>query len=124
MVRLIEVSLKRQGHELEVVNTARKCLFRLRESPPDVVVIDSVLPDMDGDQLARLIEQEEDLQNVRVYVLPTKLINSIWPKWRGPRIGPPGVPGFVVSPFNPMNARDLEWEDALAPEGAGGRLAT
>lgn len=50
------LSLERDGrHEVEVATTAAEALERVEVGPPDVIVLDVVLPDMDGrDALDRL----------------------------------------------------------------------
>jgi two-component system, OmpR family, response regulator len=49
--------LRLGGHEPEVAPDARSALEAARSRPPDVVLLDLGLPDMDGWQLARHFQQ-------------------------------------------------------------------
>ena len=49
--------LRMVGHEAEVAPDARAALEAARSRPPDVVLLDLGLPDMDGWQLARRFQE-------------------------------------------------------------------
>lgn len=51
----LQLALTRQGHAVDAVETGERGLDRLRESPSDVVVLDLMLPGMDGFEVCRRI---------------------------------------------------------------------
>ncbi|WP_163509185.1 response regulator transcription factor [Fodinicola acaciae] len=51
----LQLALTRQGHAVDAVGTGERGLDRLRESPADVVVLDLMLPGMDGFEVCRRI---------------------------------------------------------------------
>lgn len=57
----LQLALTRQGHTVQAVGTGEQGLERLRSTPADVVVLDLMLPGMDGFEVCRRIRQLGDL---------------------------------------------------------------
>jgi DNA-binding response OmpR family regulator len=53
----LELALGRQGHRVEVAATGEKGLDRVRAAPPDIVVLDLMLPGIDGFEVCRRVRQ-------------------------------------------------------------------
>jgi len=51
-------NLERQGYEVVVTDNGRSALQLVRQDPPDVVVLDIMLPGLDGFDVCRLIRKE------------------------------------------------------------------
>jgi DNA-binding response OmpR family regulator len=51
-------NLERQGYEVLVTDNGRSALQLVRQNPPDVVVLDIMLPGLDGFDVCRLIRKE------------------------------------------------------------------
>jgi DNA-binding response OmpR family regulator len=51
-------NLKREGHEVEGVSDGRVALKVAREHPPDLIVLDLMLPGMDGLEITRILRQD------------------------------------------------------------------
>lgn len=51
-------NLERQGYEVAVTDNGRSALQLVRQNPPDVVVLDIMLPGLDGFDVCRLIRKE------------------------------------------------------------------
>jgi DNA-binding response OmpR family regulator len=51
-------NLKREGHEVEGVSDGRIALKTAREHPPDLIVLDLMLPGMDGLEITRILRQD------------------------------------------------------------------
>ena len=56
---LLEYNLKADGHEPEVVRTGAAAVARYRAAKPDLVLLDLMLPDIAGSEVARLIREGE-----------------------------------------------------------------
>jgi DNA-binding response OmpR family regulator len=57
----LELALTRQGHVVDAAGTGERGLELLRAAPPDVVVLDLMLPGMDGFEICRRIRTDGDL---------------------------------------------------------------
>ncbi|HEX8628744.1 MAG TPA: response regulator transcription factor [Catenuloplanes sp.] len=51
----LELALRRQGHDVRVAGTGEQGLDLLRGAPPDIVVLDLMLPGIDGFEVCRRI---------------------------------------------------------------------
>src|SRR5690349_13298892 len=51
----LEFALRRQGHAVESAATGEEGLVRLRSGPPDIVVLDLMLPGIDGFEVCRRV---------------------------------------------------------------------
>jgi putative two-component system response regulator len=57
ITRLLTMVLGRDGHEVLTAGDVAAALDAIRDSPPDVIVLDVMLPDSDGISLCRSIKQ-------------------------------------------------------------------
>ncbi len=51
-------SLKKEGYAVEVVGDGRSALASARKMKPDLIVLDIMLPEMDGFEVARILRKE------------------------------------------------------------------
>jgi DNA-binding response OmpR family regulator len=51
-------NLKKQGYEVETVGEGPAALTASRKSPPDLIILDVMLPGMDGFEVCRILRQE------------------------------------------------------------------
>jgi len=72
IVRLIQVNLERQGYQVETANNGAQALAKIKESRPDLLVSDVMMPEMDGFELLRHVRDEPDLADLPVIVLTAK----------------------------------------------------
>lgn len=57
----LELALTRQGHRVDAVDSGERGLDRLRAERPDVVVLDLMLPGMDGFEVCRRMQAAGDV---------------------------------------------------------------
>lgn len=60
-IELVRLYLSRDGHEVITSGDGREGLRLARETQPDLLVLDLMLPGLDGLQLCRIIRQESDV---------------------------------------------------------------
>lgn len=60
-IELVRLYLSRDGHEVITSGDGREGLCLAREARPDLLVLDLMLPGLDGLQLCRIIRQESDI---------------------------------------------------------------
>ena len=94
---LLEDVLRPAGYTVSVTNSGFQALAHMRREPPDLVLLDLMLPDMDGWTLLRVRERERNLAGIPVLVISAA--------------GPSGVaeaqelgaPVFLAKPFDIEN---------------------
>ncbi len=72
MVDLIRLILERRGIQVVGAPTGRDGLETVRRIRPDLVLVDSKLPDMDGWELYRQIKADPELEDIKVIVITAK----------------------------------------------------
>jgi diguanylate cyclase (GGDEF)-like protein len=90
---LVEV-LAREGYAVEAAMEGRDAIRKVRTDPPDLVLLDMILPDMDGLEVLRLVKALPDDQFIPVIILSAKA--DLDSKVTGLRIG---ADDFLAKPF-------------------------
>ena len=72
LASLIDYNLTRNGYETQVLNGSKGTLKALEQHKPDLVVLDVMLPDMDGFELCRQIRQSAVLARTPVLFLTAR----------------------------------------------------
>jgi two-component system phosphate regulon response regulator PhoB len=72
LASLIDYNLTRNGYETQVLNGSKGTLKALEQYKPDLVVLDVMLPDMDGFELCRQIRQSAVLARTPVLFLTAR----------------------------------------------------
>ncbi len=97
-VQLLTVSLSRKGYEIVGVATAEEGLHQIRTAPPDLVLLDLMLPGMDG--LAMLEILRSDPQTA---LLPVIVVSARSDKKRQKEAQVLGISAYLVKPY-PLSA--------------------
>ncbi len=66
---ILVASLESQGHFADVACEGRQALKKLREGGWDVVLLDLVMPVMDGFEVLRTMKEDERLRSLPVIVV-------------------------------------------------------
>jgi two-component system, OmpR family, phosphate regulon response regulator PhoB len=72
LVELIRFNLVSAGFRVEVATSGSAALASLRRSPPDLMVLDLMLPDIDGTELCRRVRADRDLTQLPIIMLTAK----------------------------------------------------
>lgn len=72
MIDLIKLILSRKGFEVLGANGGEQGLKLIRESKPDVVLLDLMMPEMDGWQVYQQLKAEDDTKDIPVIVVTAK----------------------------------------------------
>jgi len=119
IVRLIQVNLESEGFIVHSAADGREGLARVREVKPDLVILDVIMPHMDGFELLREIKSDPELQDIPVVMLTVKTHNAdIVQGLRG------GAELYLPKPFHPKELvslvkRVLEDGDLTQPDIPG-----
>ena len=66
---LLQFSLSQEGYKVETANSGREGLQLLDEFSPDLMCVDYMMPEMDGQELARQIRARQDMLYVPIVML-------------------------------------------------------
>lgn len=86
--------LERHGYTVTTAQDGREALRKVVSDPPDLVLLDRVLPDMDGLEVARFVKARPAEQFIPVIVLSVKA--DIESKVKGLQIG---ASDYIAKPF-------------------------
>ena len=98
MIDLIRLILSRRGFEVDGANGGKKGLELIRKNIPDLILLDLMMPDMDGWEVYQQIKADEVLRNIPVIVVTAKA-QSI-DKVLGLHIAK--VDDYIAKPFSPQ----------------------
>jgi two-component system KDP operon response regulator KdpE len=93
MVRFIRLNLEHDGYQVAEAYTGTQAIERLRDSLPDLVLLDVMLPDIDGFEVLQIIREISD---VPVIMLTAKGEED--DRVRGLEFG---ADDYVTKPFSP-----------------------
>lgn len=98
MIDLVRLILSRKGIEVTGANGGREGLDLVRRSPPDLILLDLMMPDMDGWDVYQQIKADEATAGIPVIVITAKA-QSI-DKVLGLHIAK--VDDYISKPFSPQ----------------------
>jgi two-component system phosphate regulon response regulator PhoB len=72
LLELVRVNLHQEGYEVETAEAGHEALAMLRRSPPDLVILDLMLPDISGTEICRQVRQDARLASLPIIMLTAK----------------------------------------------------
>jgi two-component system KDP operon response regulator KdpE len=93
MVRFIRLNLEHDGFQVIEAYNSQQAMDRLRETLPDMILLDVMLPDIDGFEMLRMVRENHD---VPVIMLTAKSEED--DRVRGLELG---ADDYVTKPFSP-----------------------
>ncbi|MGA2632310.1 MAG: response regulator [Terriglobia bacterium] len=96
IVDLVRYNFRKEGFEVSSFGAGREGLEAVRRNPPDLVLLDILLPDMDGFEICRWLRAEERLRALPIIFLTAK--GEEIDRVLGLEIG---ADDYVVKPFSP-----------------------
>jgi len=94
-VRVFTTLLERAGHRASAVGTAEEGIERVRAELPDLVIMDVIMPGMNGFQATRTLSRDPATSSVPVVMITTKSMETdrVWGLRQGAR-------AFITKPVN------------------------
>jgi CheY-like chemotaxis protein len=111
ILRLLQVNLEMEGHEVLTAGDGHEALAQLRAEAPEVVLLDVMMPGLDGWQVCEHIRADAALAHTPVVFLSARAQETDLA--RGVEVG---ADAYVTKPFDPLAL--VELVERLA---AGGR---
>lgn len=100
--KVVRMSLKVRGtKEVVVVNNGEECLAVVEELRPDLILLDVMMPKLDGYQTCRRLKQNPSTKAIPVIFLTAKAQQFEMKQGLDA-----GALGYLVKPFDPMTLHD------------------
>ncbi len=74
IVNLFAYALRRAGYQVEGVLDGRAALERARQAPPDLILLDVMMPGMDGYEVARQLRAEAATSSTPIVMLTARAL--------------------------------------------------
>ena len=98
--------LEKSNYRVDLAQSGKEALEKISQLKPDLILLDIMLPDLDGYEIYQLIRENSDWDDIKVIYLSAK--NRDVDTAKGLNLG---VDAYVTKPFS--NAELLEKIEAL-----------
>lgn len=116
-LKLVGLILQRQGYQIVAANSGSQGLAKAAASKPDLILLDVMMPDMEGYEVARRLRSDSDLSRVPIIMFTAKTM--VDDKVAGFEAG---VDDYMTKPTHP--AELVSRVKALLARSAAARRAT
>ncbi|MES1181303.1 MAG: response regulator transcription factor [Flavobacterium sp.] len=72
ILELIGYNLEKEGYEVQTANNGRKALEIARQFHPDLVLLDVMMPEMDGMETCRELREDQQFENLLIAFLTAR----------------------------------------------------
>jgi twitching motility two-component system response regulator PilH len=100
-VRVFTTLLERAGHRVDACSNAEDGIERVRVAHPDLVIMDVIMPGMNGFQATRTLTRDPETAAVPVVIITTKSMETdrVWGLRQGAK-------AFITKPVNERELLD------------------
>jgi two-component system alkaline phosphatase synthesis response regulator PhoP/two-component system response regulator VicR len=96
IVRLVQINLQKEGYEVATAGTGREALEKVSEFQPDLIVMDVMMPEMDGFEALKKLKENAETRDIPVIMLTAKAQDAdVFRGWQS------GADLYLTKPFNP-----------------------
>jgi DNA-binding response OmpR family regulator len=97
IVRLLQINFRLEGYEVDTASRGEDALEKVRANRPDVVILDVMMPGIDGWEVCRQLKESPAVRHIPVIFLSARAQDE--DRQRGYALG---VDEYVTKPFDPM----------------------
>ncbi|MGQ9645609.1 MAG: response regulator transcription factor [Thermodesulfobacteriota bacterium] len=72
LVRTIQFALELEGYEVLISHNGEEALNQVRKENPDLILLDIMLPKMDGYKVCRLLKFDEQYRHIPILMLTAR----------------------------------------------------
>ena len=96
IVHILDFSLGMEGYEVTTALDGEQALERVAESKPDLIVLDIMMPKLDGYETCKVLKSREDTKDIPIILLSAKGRNV--DQKTGFEVG---ADDYITKPFSP-----------------------
>jgi DNA-binding response OmpR family regulator len=105
LLKLESILLSSKGYSVTGVMDGKSALEEVRANKPDLVILDIMLPEIDGFEVCRQIKEDPDTSHIPVLILTAKKNNQDME--RGRQVG---CDVYMTKPFKSAKVLDMVQE--------------
>lgn len=94
---VLRLTLESAGYEVKDAIDGKEAITQVKQSPPDLIVLDYMMPEMNGHEVARILKRDILYRHIPIIMLTAK--GDVQDKVKGIDAG---VDDYVVKPFEPI----------------------
>ncbi len=97
ILRLVQINLEKAGYDVVTGSNGREAVEKVRSEHPDLVVMDVMMPEMDGFEALKQLKEDPATAEIPVIMLTAKAQDAdVFHGWQS------GADLYLTKPFNPM----------------------
>jgi excisionase family DNA binding protein len=97
----VRVNLEMEGYAVREASNATEGLAALEDEPPDLILLDVMMPEVDGWEMLRRVQERHGVGTIPVIMFSGKVDDEALK-----RATSRGAQGFIGKPFNPQDLID------------------
>ena len=95
VLKILLLRLEKTGYKVMGGRDGREALDLARRMVPDLIILDIYLPDMNGDDITRILKGDERLKAIPIILISATTISI------AQRAKECGADGYIAKPFEP-----------------------
>ena len=107
-IHVLSGMLQKNGHEVDSVDNAEAGISRAKETHPELILMDVVMPGMNGFQATRALTKDPETQDIPIIIVTTKdqETDRVWGLRQGAKdyITKPVEEGDLINKINAVLA--------------------
>src|SRR5918995_967401 len=93
--QILEFALKDEGYEVVTASNGPEALEKARKRMPDIIILDVMMPFVDGIQVAEALHQDKQLSRTPIIMLTARATDDdVWRGWRA------GAASYLTKPVD------------------------
>ena len=96
-IDVVDIGMPNKGYEVISAFDGKEALKKVKERAPDLIVLDIMMPYMDGFEVLKQLQANPDTRGIPVIMLTAKAQDAdVYRGWAS------GVSAYLTKPFNPL----------------------
>lgn len=95
-LNILEAVLRKAGYRVQVIQNGAEAFAKIKEAPPDLILLDIMMPEVDGFEVCRRVKADAGLRRIPIFMISAK--DDPLDREQSFRLG---VDAFITKPVYP-----------------------
>lgn len=100
--RIVKFNLEKEGYVVFLADDGKKALESVKQNRPDMILLDVMMPEMDGYEVCKVLKKDTKTKNIPVIMLTARGQESDEKKGLSS-----GADDYITKPFSPKKLMEL-----------------